>query len=90
VKDDMVELFSMLGDSTRLRIASAISEHELCVHEIAETLHASVSAVSHQLRLLKTARLVKFRKEGKHVYYRLDDEHVKQMITIAHEHVTES
>ena len=89
VKNNMVQLFGMLADSTRLRIVAVISDRELCVHEIAEKLHLSISAISHQLRLLKTARLVAFRKEGKHVYYRLDDDHVRQLITVAYEHVSE-
>lgn len=85
----MVQLFAMLSDSTRLQIVAAISKRELCVHKIAEKLHLTISAVSHQLRLLKTARLVTFRKEGKHVFYRLNDDHVRQLITVAHEHVSE-
>ena len=86
---DLSQLFGVLSDSTRLKIVVALQETELCVHEIAAAVHMSVSAVSHQLRLLKTMKLVRFRKEGKMVYYQLDDDHVKQLLKIASQHVSE-
>ena len=87
--ESMAELFAMLGEPTRLNIVNQLIQRELCVHELAESLKMSVSAVSHQLRLLKATRIVKFRKQGKHVYYRLDDDHIKEMILIAREHINE-
>ena len=82
-------LFKMLGDPTRLSIIQALSLHELCVCDLASLLSMSQSAVSHQLRLLRTARLVRFRKQGKVVFYSLDDEHVEQLLAqalaLAHE-----
>lgn len=86
---DLAELFKALGDSTRVRILHALSLEELCVCDIASLLNLSQSAVSHQLRLLRIARLVKSRKSGKMVYYSLDDEHVKSLITKGLEHVEE-
>jgi len=86
----MAELFTMLGEPTRLRIVTELSGQERCVHELADTLGLSLSAVSHQLRLLKTTRVVKFRKAGKHVFYRLDDDHIKQIIQTASEHIQEN
>ena len=73
-------IFKVLGDPTRLRLLFALLEEELCVCDLAEFIVASQSAVSHQLRLLRTARLVKFRREGKMIYYRLDDEHVRRLL----------
>jgi len=88
--EQMAELFSLLGDCTRMNIIHALIENELCVHDLADQLGMTLSAISHQLRLLKTARLVRFRKEGKHVFYRLDDEHIKQIVTIAEAHIKEN
>lgn len=78
----LAELFKALGDPTRVRLLSALRSTgaELCVCDIAATLGMSQSAVSHQLRLLRTLRLVKYRKEGRMVYYSLDDEHVERLL----------
>ncbi|MDR1748526.1 MAG: metalloregulator ArsR/SmtB family transcription factor [Spirochaetaceae bacterium] len=73
---DLADLFKTIGDSTRIRIISALLKEQLCVCDIAAVLGMSVSAVSHQLRILKQAKLVRSRREGKTVYYSLDDEHV--------------
>ena len=80
--DDMAQLFSMLADPTRLKIVIALKTAELCVHEISETINLSVSAVSHQLRLLKTAKLVRNRRDGKMIYYALDDDHISQLLLL--------
>jgi len=87
--EQVAELFSILGDQTRVKIVDALIEKELCVHELAALLNMTLSAVSHQLRLLKATRLVRFRKEGKHVFYRLEDEHIKQLLNVAIDHVNE-
>lgn len=83
----LCELFSLLGDPTRLRIVDALSRRELCVHDLAHVLGKTVSAVSHQLRLLRGARLVRHRREGKLVIYSLDDEHVTRLVSAGLEHV---
>ena len=85
----LAELFGVLADSTRLKIVFALQNSELCVHEIAESVKMSISAVSHQLRLLKAMKLVKYRKEGKMVFYLLDDSHIEHLLKIAKEHVQE-
>jgi DNA-binding transcriptional ArsR family regulator len=87
--DGLAELFSLLGDRTRVRILHALSLGELCVCDIAAALAATPSAVSHQLRLLRTAKLVRARKEGKNVFYTLDDDHVRTLFTQGLEHVSE-
>lgn len=74
------ELFKVLGDPTRLRIISLLLENELCVHTMEAALEMSQSAVSHQLRVLRQLKLVRYRKEGRHVYYTLDDEHVRLLV----------
>lgn len=86
---DMAEIFKILGDQTRLKIVFALSKRELCVLDIAAVLGMSESAISHQLRLLKTLRLVKQRKEGKMVFYSLDDEHIEDLIRMASRHSEE-
>ena len=83
----LAETFKVLGDPTRVHILHALSLDELCVCDIASLLGTSQSAVSHQLRLLRACRLVKFRKEGKMAYYCLDDDHVRQLLTQALGHV---
>ena len=83
------ETFKVLGDTTRLRIMTALSRQELCVCDIASLLGLTESAVSHQLRLLKTMRLVTFRREGKMTYYELDDEHIEDLIRVGVRHVGE-
>ena len=86
---DLAELFKVFGDSTRIRILYALFESELCVGDIAQLLNLSQSAVSHQLKLLKDAKLVKFRREGKIILYALDDEHGRTIISMGMEHVEE-
>jgi DNA-binding transcriptional ArsR family regulator len=80
-------IFKVLGDVTRVRMLTALSIQELCVCDLAAVLELSQSAVSHQLRLLRGARLVKYRKDGKVVYYSLDDDHVKTLFDQGLEHV---
>ena len=77
---DLAELFKVFGDSTRIKILYALFEAELCVCDIAQLLSVSQTAVSHQLRVLKNNKLVKFRKEGKNVFYSLADDHVRRII----------
>lgn len=86
---DLAELFKVFGDTTRIKILCALFESEMCVCDIASLLSMNQSAISHQLRVLKQARLVKFRKDGKVVYYSLDDEHVKQIFDHGLVHVNE-
>lgn len=83
------EIFKVLGDETRTRIVYLLSLEEVCVHDIAEIMEMSLPAVSHHLRLLKLMRLVKYRREGKHVFYCLDDEHILGLIRLAKEHYEE-
>ena len=86
----LAEFFKVFGDPTRIRILSALAEGEVCVCDIAHLLGMTQSAISHQLRVLKQARLVKSRKEGKVVFYMLDDEHVKQIIDQGLVHISEA
>ena len=86
---DLAELFKIFGDSTRIRILYVLFEAEMCVCDIAEVLHMTQSAISHQLRLLKQAKLVKNRREGKTVYYSLADDHVRTIINQSMEHIEE-
>lgn len=86
---NLADVFKIFGDVTRLKILYALFDSELCVCDIANELNMSQSAISHQLRTLKTAKLVKNRKEGKIVYYSLDDEHVKHIFDQGLIHVTE-
>ena len=86
---DLAELFKVFGDSTRIKILYALSERELCVCDISELLGVSQTAISHQLRVLKGAKLVKYRREGKKVFYSLDDDHVRSIINQGMEHVEE-
>ena len=86
---DLAELFKVFGDSTRIRILYALFESELCVCDIAELCGMTVSAISHQLRILKQSRLVKYRKSGKSVFYSLDDEHVHSILAQGMEHLSE-
>ncbi len=86
---DLTELFRMFGDSTRVRILYALFAQEMCVCDIAGILSMTQSAISHQLRALKNAKLVKARREGKTVFYSLADDHVRLIIDQGIEHVTE-
>jgi ArsR family transcriptional regulator len=87
--DDMSMIFTMFSDSTRLKIMNALFVSELNVSDIANILQMSHSAISHQLSSLKKTKLVKSRKEGKMVYYSLDDDHVKSIFEMAFEHIKE-
>lgn len=83
------ETFKVLSDPTRLKIVLALAAEELCVIDVAQLLRLTESAVSHQIRLLRTLRLVKQRKEGKMVFYSLDDEHIEDLIRVASQHIGE-
>lgn len=85
----LAETFKVLGDPTRTKIIFALSQEELCVCDIANILGATKSAVSHQLRILRNMRLVKYRKEGKMVFYSLDDEHINNLFNECLRHVEE-
>lgn len=83
------DFFKVMGDSTRIRLLWALEEAELCVNDLAVLLNMTKSAVSHQLKILRTAKLVKAEKQGKNVYYSLIDEHVKVILEMALDHVKE-
>jgi ArsR family transcriptional regulator, lead/cadmium/zinc/bismuth-responsive transcriptional repressor len=85
----IAEFFKLLGDPTRLRIVYALAGGELSVTEVSDAIELSPSAVSHQLSLLRRARLVAARREGKQIFYRLDDDHVSTIIAMAREHLEE-
>ena len=86
---DLAELFKVFGDSTRIKILSALAFSEMCVCDIACLLNMTKSSISHQLRILKQARLVRYRRDGKTVYYNLDDAHVTQIFRQGLEHIEE-
>ncbi len=86
----LAALFSALADPTRVRLLSLILDREMCVHELAAALQMTQSAVSHQLRIMRNLRLVRHRKQGRHAFYQLDDEHVRELFERASEHVAES
>lgn len=86
---DLADLFKIFGDSTRVKILCALSESEMCVCDIAALLKMTKSSISHQLRVLRQARLVKYRRDGKSVYYSLCDEHVTHIFGEGLSHVTE-
>lgn len=86
---DMAELFKVFGDSTRMKIISALLNNELCVGEIANITGTTSSAISHQLRVLKQAKLVKYRREGKTIFYSLDDDHIKELYELGKKHIEE-
>jgi DNA-binding transcriptional ArsR family regulator len=85
----MAEFFSLLGDANRLRILSMLAVKELCVCDLAATLEMSESAVSHQMRVLRSMRLVSYRKRGRNVFYRLQDHHVLELYQAVAEHLDE-
>ncbi len=87
---DLSDLFKIFGDSTRVKILYALFKSEMCVCDIAVLLGMTKSAISHQLRVLKQAKLVKYRKEGKIVYYSLSDEHVKNIFAQGLLHISEN
>ena len=86
---DVSELFKVLGDSTRAKILFVLLVSEMCVCDLSQLLGMSVSAVSHQLRILRQAQLVRYRREGKTVFYALSDEHVRTLLSQGLEHVQE-
>lgn len=86
---DMAKLFKVFGDSTRIRILAALNCHEMCVCDMAVLLDMTKSAISHQLKVLRDNNLVKFYKKGKHAYYSLADDHVKEILDVALEHINE-
>ena len=86
---EVSELFKVFGDATRCRIICALRLEEMCVCDLCALLHMTQSAVSHQLRILRSARLVRSRKQGRVVYYALDDSHVGDIFTLAFTHVME-
>ncbi len=86
---DLAEFYKVFGDSTRIRILYVLFEADLCVCDIAQLLNMGQSAISHQLRVLKQARLVKFKREGKSVIYSLADDHVRTIIDQGIEHISE-
>ena len=87
--ETVAETFRMLGDPTRIRILETLGERELCVGDIARAVGMSESAVSHQLRLLRTMRLVRVRREGLQAYYAVDDHHILELLSQARTHVEE-
>ncbi len=86
---ELAELFKIFGDSTRIRILYVLAEAEVCVCDLAEALNMTQSAISHQLRILKTASPVKSRRSGKSIFYSLADDHVKTIIAQGSEHINE-
>ena len=89
VLSDLADLFKIFGDSTRIKILYALLRSELCVCDIADLLGLTQSAISHQLRVLRSSKLVKFRRDDKTLYYSLADEHVCRIISQGMEHVEE-
>ncbi len=86
----LADVFHIFGDETRIRIMYQLYDKEYCVQQLAEALGMTQSAVSHQLRVLKDARLVRFRREGKSIFYTLDDDHVRSILALGMEHVEEN
>ncbi len=86
---DLVETFKVLSDPTRIKIALTLTNNEMCVHDIAGATGISESAASHQLRILRSLRLVKHRRQGKQIFYSLDDHHIEKLIQVATEHIAE-
>ncbi len=86
---DLAEFFKVFGDSTRIRILCVLMDGEYSVSDIAEGLNMTQSAISHQLRILKTSRLVSARREGKQIFYSLADEHVRSIISMGFDHIEE-
>ena len=86
---DLAELFKVFGDSTRIRILFVLFEAEVCVCDLAAALNMTVSAVSHQLKILKQAKLIKSRRDGRSVFYSLADDHVRTIVSQGMDHITE-
>ena len=87
--DDLASLFKLFGDGTRVQMLHALEQHEMCVCDLAALLGVTKSAVSHQLKSLRLARLVKYRRDGQNVYYSLADDHVKKILDMGYEHISE-
>ena len=87
--EDLSNMFKLFSDNTRLRIICEILNNEVCVQDLCEKLNLTQSNVSHQLQLLRAYKLVKYRKEGKQVFYSLQDEHIEKIIQMALEHIRE-
>ena len=87
--DELADIFKLFGDGTRLRILWALSESEMCVCDICALLQMKQPAVSHQLKNLKQARIVKSRRDGKVIYYSLDDDHIRKLLNLGMEHIQE-
>ena len=83
------DFFKVMGDSTRMSLLWALQQHEICVGDLAVLLDMTKSAVSHQLKILKTAKLIKYRKDGKNVFYSLDDNHINGILKQSLEHIQE-
>ena len=86
---DLSELFKIFGDSTRIKIINILIGEEQCVNEISDKINVSQSAVSHQLRILKASKLVKYRKEGNMIYDSIDDDHIEKIFKMGCEHINE-
>ena len=86
---DLAELYKIFGDSTRIKIINILIDNELCVNQISEKTNVSQSAISHQLRILKSSKLVKYRKEGNSIFYSLADDHVEKIFVMGCEHINE-
>ena len=86
---ELADLFRGFGDSSRIKILYALHDSELCVQDLANAVQLSQSAVSHQLRVLKDSKLVRFRRDGKTVYYALDDDHVRSILSMGMDHIEE-
>ncbi len=86
---DLAELYKVFGDSTRIKILYVLFESEMCVYDIARLLNMTQSAISHQLKVLKQSKLVRYRREGKTVFYALSDDHVRTIIDQGMEHIGE-
>jgi len=86
---DLADLFRIFGDTTRIKILYSLFDGEHCVNDIATALNLTQSSVSHQLRILKDSKLVKFRRDGKSIFYSLDDDHVSSILNLGMEHLEE-
>lgn len=89
IVEEVSNMFKILGDPTRIKILDCLSKHSMCGCDLAEALNTSESVISHQMRILKMSRLVKAEKQGRHVYYTLDDQHVNDLLKITLEHIHE-
>lgn len=86
---DLADFFKVFGDSSRLKVLWALHQSEMCVSHLAELLKMSAPAVSHQLKLLRQSKLVRTRRDGKHIYYSLQDDHVQKILEMGQEHLAE-